>query len=598
MKKNFIFAVYAIALAIVFVLSGAFLVGTANAPENYWLAAVKQSADGDYDNSYATLDLDRSYTVKDEDGNDKTENYKVNDIYVYVGKVYSSAESDKVKITFDFKTKSSSDTSYVERVTAEVTEFYGWQKVASDKNLNCSRVKILTSDVFELMEVAFVSETGALIKTTDLVAYSDTTKSHSPASHLFDEQGSFNPSSAYAYKLSKDEVAEMAAADGLFTGGEKVGKAPLSTILNAAAIAIMGRNPFAIRFFSMLAGYFSLIALYFLIKRLFASDTAALFGSLFALFAVALLSGAVTASGIIALPFIILAYYSAFGFYAERYKFSNTGATVKNLIACGLFIALAVSFGASNIIALAGVPAIWGLSIYKLNKEYKKNYEAAKGLEKETVYMRHYRNIATCALVMPTAFIIMPISALVVFYAVTHGQVSGTYGVFFGGMIKDIGASFKTEKSISALGLLIGYGSEQVGSAYKLINYLPCAFALVGFIFSTAAAILKKTERFGVVWRGIRNKYKLTAIMAAFTYLPLIIGINLSVVGAAAFTCAYAIFIMIGLTAAEKFFGKKTIFVAIVLLSLAFITFVGCLFGVFGAQIGDTAAKILYGWQR
>ncbi len=595
MRKNYVFTIYALALAIAFVLCGAFLVGTANVPETYWLAAVKESADGDVDHSYITLDLDRTHTVKGDDGKEKTEDYGVKDIYVYVGKTYSSQEKGKVSIFFDFKTPSGGETSYNERVAAEITEFYGWQKITTN-GIKLSRVKIHTPDAFELCEVAFVSETGARIKIKSLVSYSDTTKSS--AANVFDEQGAFNLSSAYAYKLSEEEVKELEAADGLFTGGETSGKAPLSTVLNAIAVAIMGRSPFAIRFFSLLSGYVALLALYLLIGRLFASDTAALFGSLFAFFSGALLSGAVTASSACAVPFIILAYYSAVGFYAERYKFSPRSAAVKNLVSCGIFIALAVSFGAHNIIALAGVPVIWGMALYKTHKEYKVAYESAEGLEKETVYLRHNRDVATCVWAMPLAFIVMPMVLLLLFYAITQSQITGTYGGFLSGVISDVGASFGINRSVSAAGLLIGYGSEAVGQSYKLINYLPCVFALVGLVFSTVCLVLSKTKKFGRVWVGIRNKYKLTAVTSAFIYLPLIIGINLSVAGGAAFVSIYSIFIMIGISAAERLFDKKAFCVTVILLVAAFITFIGCCFGVFGVNLGETAAKILYGWQR
>ena len=595
MKKNFIFTIYAIALAVFFILSGAFLVGTPNAPETYWLSSVKQTEEGEIENSGFTLELDVDYTVKGEDGEEETAKHDICKAYAYIGKVYSFNSDGKVDIVLDFKTKSSGETSYNERVRAVISKSYSWVEIYDGKISGNRRVKIHSPQSFELCEVAFLAEDGSLLKVDKLVSQSEGTKSS--ASFVFDEQGSFNPSSAYAYNLSDKEREELISADDLFNGGETLGSAPLTTALNGLAVLIFGRNPFAIRFFSLLAGYASLILAFLILKRLFDSDTLSLFGSLFILFACSLFSGAVTATTAVSVPFILSAYYLAIGFYAELYRFDYKSATYKNLLFTGLFVGLAVSCGASNIVSLAGVPVIWGISLFKLSKDYKKEYESAKGLDKETVYYAYNGKTATYAYLMPISFVVIPVLVALLTYAINYNAVSKGGG-FFAGVISNVVGSFKTERNISALGVLIGYGSETVGSGYKAFNYIPFILFALGFAFTTFFAVAGKTEKFGKIWRGIKNKYILTTIIAVSVYIPLAVGINLSVGGTALFSCAYSIYAVMALSALKKSLGKKVFnAVSITLISICFVTFIGLCFGIFGLEISEGLKNALYAWQ-
>ena len=298
------------------------------------------------------------------------------------------------------------------------------------------------------------------------------------------------------------------------------------------------------------------------------------------------------------MPFILAAYYTAVGFYAAHYQFSPIWAGVKNLVLCGVFIGLAVASGASNIIVLAGIPVIWGLSLYKLNAEYKKAYDSAKGLDKEKVYSSQRKKIATCVWALPLSFIVLPVLALLLFYAITYKPITAVYGEFFGGIINDMGKSFIASGSLSRLGVLIGYGSEKANGAYKLINYIPYSLALVGLILTTAVAAFYKAEALKGIWQGIRNKYKIITVMAIFSYLPLLIGINLSVCGIAAFSCAYIAYIILGVVAIEKMLGKNLFKgLAIAISVISFITFAGCFFGSFGFEISDTLKNVFYMWQ-
>ena len=598
MKKSFVFTIYSIALSVFFILTGAFFSGTPNMPKTYYLSSVKEY-DGEIENAGFTLELDRSYTVKNENGEDETKYYDIYNVYACIGKAYSYNQDGKLDINIYFKTKSSGETSYEKLKKTEVSEFYRWVKIydgeTDGKVSELSRVKITSPQMFELLEVVFTAEDGTVIKINSLVSESKETKSS--AGNAFDEQNSFNPSSAYAYILSDEEVTEMKAADDLFTGGNTLGKAPLTTALNAISVLVFGRNPFAIRFFSMLSGYFALIIAYLIFKRLFGNDYISLFGSLFILFASSLFSSSVTASGALAVPFILLSYYHAIGFFAERYKFSVKWDTYKNLLLTGVCVGLSVASGASNIIYLLGVPVVWGFAIVKLNKNYKKSYETAKGLDKETVYFDYHRKVNAYAWLFPSSFIIIPVAVLLLSYAVISGSVA-VDGGFIKGVIADAVKSFKISGGVTALGVFIGYGSEEVGSGYKIMNYLPYIFGLFGFILTTLTAFLQKNEKFAFLWKGMKIKYKLISAIAVSIYLPVLFGINLSVVGTAVVSFATSAYIMLALTEIEKFFSKTAYRWTLGVLTTVFaISFIGCYFGILGFNMPSGLVKALYAWQ-
>ena len=86
MKKfNFTFLITALVTAIIFVLAGAFVVGSANAPKSAALVSVKTNGT-DVDESYATLSLDRKIAGGSDGILDAYEDVWA--IYVYIGKIY------------------------------------------------------------------------------------------------------------------------------------------------------------------------------------------------------------------------------------------------------------------------------------------------------------------------------------------------------------------------------------------------------------------------------------------------------------------------------------------------------------------------------
>ncbi len=591
MKKNFTFMIYALLLAVFFILTGAFSVGSVNMPKTYWLSSVAKDGEGEIENSFITLDLDREFTVTDEDGKTSTVDKAVSGIYLYIGKIYDDSD---VTVYFDFKTKKSPDTSYVKEVKAEGIRQYSWNCVydGTKEGLieDLSRVKIRTPNVFELYEVVFTTEDGEIIKIEKVADYYKYSKTS--AENVMDEQGRFTTSSAYRFNLSDDELSELNAADALLRGGNAVGEGIFTTFLNALSVSIFGRNTFGIRFVSLLFGYVAFLIFFLLLDRIFANDVYALIGSLTALFMCAMFKNSVTASLSVGTAFILLAYYLAIGFFAEIYKFRYKKETVLNLVFTGVSIGLAVVCGASNVLFLLGIPVIWGIALKKLNTEYKVAYEEEKGLKKESIYTAYHDKKARYTYLLPLAFLVIPIVLLFVFYAVSAGRIKEFYEAgFILAMLKDMGASFGFKFSISRLGLFVGKSKD-------ILNYVPFIASLIGFIFTTSLFFAPARSKAHTLTAGIKVKHSVLIIMLAFGFIPLLFGLTNVSAATAFFACVYSAFVPLALSALGKNLRKRTLIIsAIAIGAVCLITFVGCYIGICGFKVSEVLAKILYGWQ-
>ena len=603
MKKNFIFSLYAIILAIFFVLTGAFAASSVVMPQSYWISVARGDDKGVQD-AFVTLDLDRSFTEVGEDGKETTVQKGIGQVYAYIGRAYTLTESDGesfAEIYFDFKTISSKDDTYLVRKHKDNLVPYAWNEIfvasSGDEIKDCSRVKIHTPDTLEIMEVVFLTADGELIKVDKVYSESDFLKEGASGYKIVDEQDRFTSSREYRFTLSEEETAEMQAANALFHGGEYVGRGPLTTALNAVSIAVFGRNTFGIRFFSLLFGYISLLVIYLIIRRLFGSDIFSLIESLSAFVFGCLFGASVAASAAVSVFFVLLSYYLAIGFYAEFYKFE--GGTVRNLVFTALAIGGAISCGASNILYLIGIPVIWALSLLKLNSEFKSEYENARGLKKEDVYIAFHKKTGVYAWAMPTVFILAPAAITILFYAVNASPLVSAYKAgFFSAAMLDIGNSFAIEYKFFPLIMLVGIGGEKLNGGYTFVNYVPCILALVSFIFTSLTAFLSKNDKFGKAWRSIKNKYTLLWVLFVSSLLPILLGINQSVYGFAVTSAIYSAYIPLAVLAVEKFTGKSfPHWLLAAIGGVCLLTFIGIYIGSFGFDVSSQWANVLYKWQ-
>ncbi|MBR1868356.1 MAG: phospholipid carrier-dependent glycosyltransferase [Clostridia bacterium] len=480
-RSNYIFAVFAIVAAIIFVLTGAFFCGSVSTPSTFWLTTVKVS-DGDVGEASATFLLDR--TRESQDGEISND---VSAAYIFIGEIYTCQESGEVTVYFDFKTEYSADDRYVDRETVvlNANSRYGWIEAFSGKEISsCSKVKVHTPYEIEIGEIVFAFKDGEKIPVKSVE--SQTAYGQNPfkdAEYAVDEKNSFYLSDRVKDTLTPYEIGEMSAAYGLFTGGKTVGSSPLTTLFNSISILIFGRNTFAVRFFSIIFGYACVIMIYLMFFRLFGKDEISILASV-AVLAMGATFGSITvASASVPTFFILWAYYLAFGFYAKEVKFEDKRSTVFNLLLTGIAIGLSLSCGVKRIVSLAGIPVIWGLSLKNLSADFKKEYEASSGIKKDNIFVAYHKKKSAYAKLMPLCFAIIPVFLLAVFYAVSAKPLTAEYGFgFWRSMLVDVGNSFKVDFSLSLFVEFIGVGGA-ANAIPKYIALFSVLFVTIGFFF-------------------------------------------------------------------------------------------------------------------
>ena len=602
MKKfNFTFAITATLLAIFFVLTAAFAVGDVVSPRSYWLSQIKrESTSGAVLYAEQTIDLNRRLPKKDEQtGEESDVAFPVGRVYVFIGKAYETSADGKIKIFFDFKT----DSVYTSETAARIVEKdipvsgsncqYRWYKVydateEGESGISYSRVKIRTPDIFDFYEVVFTDVDGRIMKATGVTG-----------DKLVDEQYTFKDSDYRAYVLSSYETAELAAVDGFLSGTGIWGSAPLSTVLNSVGVLIFGKNTFGIRIMSMIAAFVALLLLYSLAEKLFSSGLAAAISVGVALFGGTALFAASSASGAFGLLFMILAYNFAVKFYIDDYNYKRIRYAAYNILLTGLFLGLAVSSGSYYLLAAVGIIAIWIISILKAYKKYKADEKAAVGLGKEEVYVEWRKRVYNFAWLMAVAVIVLPLIIEIIFYGITAKSLTSYYDAnFFSAMFTDFANGYKIDYAVNPFGLLIGMGSYSVGNAHAISNYVTAIVSILSLICVTALMFVGGNGKLKAAKNAIRNKYKLSVSLLIGSLLPALLGMGQPIVGFALSSAMLSLFVPMLVTAAGKIVRQKTINICLCVFSaVAFITFVGCYFGIFGFGINGVLANILYGWQ-
>ncbi len=483
MKKfNYTFAAFAIVAAIIFVLTGAFFSGTVKAPSSFWITTVKKSG-VDVMEASATFNLDRTRKTEDKD-EQKTDD--ISAAYIFIGEIYSP-QNGNATVYFDFKTEYSADDRYVERESVELSENsrYGWTKVFSDKKISsCSKVKVHTSSEIEIGEIVFLFEDGTKIPVTGIesqTAYGENERKN--GKYAVDEQNFFSLSDALKYNLTSFEKDEMSVAYGLFTGGKTIGYSPLTTLFNGVSVLVFGRNTFAIRFFSLVFGYVSIIMIYLIFYRLFGKDEISLLACVSVLAFGAVFASVGVASVGVPTFFILWAYYLAFGFYAREVKFEDKRATAFNLILTGVAVGLALSCGVKNIVALIGIPVVWGFAIKNLSKEFEREFESNAGIKKDNIFVAYQRKKNAFAKLLPTCFVLIPVALTTLFYAISAKALTTEYGYgFLRSALFDAGKSFKIDFSPSSFLAFVGTGFS-ADAIPKYVSLFSLLFVWIAFFF-------------------------------------------------------------------------------------------------------------------
>lgn len=605
MKKNGLtFLITTLVLALFYILTGAFAASSAKMPKSvYSTVEARTSSGGEpLSNKTSNVVLDLG------DG-------QVNKIYAFVGEVRSwhtdEKDGDYINLVFDFGTRSDSfleGAIYNSRIGANKenriylngrTNLYRWIKIydGGEKTVGYDRVRFHTSDDTDVAELAFLDKKGKLISAS--IVQHSSFEGEKNYGGLIDEQAYFTSSQSKAYNFTDKELDEISAINAIFRGEKFVGYGFLNTLLNAVGTKIFGVNTFGLRFFSMLAGFASLLLVYYIVEMLFGRSEISALATLLALCSGQIFSASLTAYGSVSACFTIAAFAFAIKFFIDDYDMKYGRDGVKNLCFTGLFYGLALASDRSALTTVTGIIAILIFAAIRAKKQFKTQEKEAKGLEKENVYMAYRKGRVTLWIAIPLCLLVLPIAVTLISAAFFSGFLKATYGGgFVSSLLKYYGGAFSFGYALNPFGLLIGLGSDDLGKGYyAFANYITGGL----FVLSAAALILlavfgKKSKRLGYASKKIVNRSKIVISALVATLLPVFFG-NSSVIGFAAASAFCSTTTALAFFAAEKAYGKKAIITFEVVTGLSFVTFATGYIGYTGIAVSLAAKNILYGWQ-
>lgn len=603
MKRNkAVMFITLVIVAVFYALTCGFAATSVKAPQTAFSTVKVEMSDGSSvvssNTSSVTLDIDKG----------------TNKVYAYIGEIRTSHKDsggqEYVNVILDFKRRSSSDSSYSKRVgnTQDDRIFvthgsggYRWTLIydGGKTELDYNRVKIHCSDEIDIYEVAFVNKNGKVLN----AEYISGSELEGEAGHrnICDEPSSFTCSVSKSHIFTDRELEEIAAVKTVMRNdGKTLGEGALNAELNALSVAAFGLNTFALRLPSLLAGFAILVAVYLLADLLFGNDFISVISVAVCLAFGSVFSVSFLAYGSVSACFAIYAFYFAIKFFAADYYVEDAGNAALDISLAGLFFGLSAATKASLFVLLPGLAAIIIYAYVRAAKRYKAEEKAAKGLDKETVYLAYGRKRNFYRLVSLVSLIVIPLAVVLISYAFVGKALKGMYGAgFMGSAFSFIGSAFGFGSGIIPVKLLIGMGSENLGGGYyAFANYITAGLSIISLLFVIVLLIAKsKNKKVSAAAGASANKIKLilTAFVSAF--IAGVFGAAEYVTDFALCSAFYALVVALAVCLAESLFGKKANVVATVLVGVSLAAFFVGYVGYTGINVSETARNILYGWQ-
>ena len=271
-----------------------------------------------------------------------------------------------------------------------------------------------------------------------------------------------------------------------------------------------------------------------------------------------------------------------------------------NVSLVGVFFGLSAAANASLFTLLIGLAAIIVYAYVRAARRYKAEEKAAKGLDKETVYLAYgkkknfYRLASLCSLV------VIPLALTALSYAFVGGALKEMYGAgFVGSAFSFIGSAFGIGSGVVPAKLLIGFGSENLGGGYyAFANYITAGLCTISLLFVIILLIVKnKNGKISEAIGASVNKTKLILTAFASAFIAGMFGTAEYVTDFALCSAIFALVTALAVSLAGDLFGKKANVTAVVLVSLGMAAFLVNYVGYTGINVSETARNILYGWQ-
>lgn len=572
-----LFYIALIVSALLYALTCGFVATSVKAPQTAFSTVNVGTTDGGTvspsKSSNVTLDIEKG----------------VNKVYVYIGEIRSYRADDDgkayVNVVFDFKWQTSDDSNYSKRVGSDEESRiylnrgsggYKWILIydGGESTLDYNRVKISTADEMDIYEVAFIDKDGNPLAAT--YRYGSDLDGESGHENICDERSSFTASKSAANNFTDEELGEIAAVKAVMRNdGSSLGSGVLNAEINAVSVAAFGLNTFGLRFPSVMAGFALIVAVYLIAITLFGNEYAALFAFIVCLTGGSAFTASFSAAGAISACFAAYSFYFAFRFFIEDYYAEDKKSAILHIGLTGLFFGLAVAANASLLVLLAGLIAIVAYAALRGTKRFKAEEAAAKGLEKENVFIAYREKKIFFGVSSACALIVLPVLVILASYAFVGSALVKIYrGGFLSASLAYIGSSFGFgADALLPFKMLVGFGNASFKDYFAFANCFASLLSFISLAFVIISLVFAGKEKFSKAVETSKNKTKLILTAFAAAFIALVFGKSGSVADFALCSAFYSLVAALAFGFALKIFGKNVKTVAIVYVCLCFAAF-------------------------
>ncbi|MBQ7408859.1 MAG: hypothetical protein IJW13_06295 [Clostridia bacterium] len=424
----------------------------------------------------------------------------VQKLYLHIGNVYY-APNGKLDITIDWSDSSSSiqGSDYIgiqrKQVTVDLPEdgFYNWVCIADDLAIGAKYVKVTVLQSIDINEIALVDKDGKQVVAScyGAIVWKNAKRSFVSAQNagdlkftaVTDEQDSFIQKGVFSQTDAENKlsgaISNLLKGEGYYVSQtENV----LAVELISLGAIIFGNNSFGLAIIPYIFFVACAYVIFFFASKLFGSHGYGLAAAILFMLAGLPLGIAVNAGGrVIALFFLLSAFYFAYSYYNQQLTVKNLSSGMKKLLLCGITFALAVCADIYCSLAFIALAVLCSITSAKAIIKTSTDYSTAEGLEKEYARERHVKVYRAVVLYSLVSFIIIPILFVMLTYAIVYPVYMGYYGdLNFFAMIAEnhYNLAYGANGSLY-LGWIVGLFSQKLTSTIGNESYLVANKGLV-----------------------------------------------------------------------------------------------------------------------
>ncbi len=335
---------------------------------------------------------------------------KLDDIYANIGLIYGK-EGNAANVTVKYYNSTNSTTpttsssnwkelgnvkvsnAYNSNAKDAVASNFNWTSLVSDTSKSYSYIAITSDTAMEINELVCLNQSGEKLIIRECIP--DGTKyKKADLLRVCDAQDSFILDNSFRYNFTQEETHYLTSALTVKSGDSVINNATynldahynfLGTLLFVPSVSMFGVNTFALRLPVFLASCVLLVFAALLMRELTKNNKVS-----FVFATVLALGGVLTTVGKVASPLMFVAsalvasLYFMYRFFARGISSKKIMKGCMNVIASGLFAAIAMSIDAMAVLPVIGILVLFVFGLRRQKAAYAIELKKTEGKE-ETV---------------------------------------------------------------------------------------------------------------------------------------------------------------------------------------------------------------------